>query len=345
MYKVGIVGHFGFGANFIDGQTIKTKILTNELKSYLGSDALTCLDTYKWKFRLIIILLKCFFMMIKCKNIIILPGSKGIRLIIPLINLYNVFTKKRLHYVVIGGWLPHFLEQKKKYIVKLQKYKGIYVETLGMKQKLELLGLQNVYHLPNFKALKIVDKEEINYYKKPPYKLCTCSRVTREKGIEIAIEAVKAVNLERNNVVYTLDIYGPIDEKYKRDFDYLMKNSPNYISYKGSIDYDKTVEVLKHYFLLLFPTFYPGEGFPGTIIDAFASGLPVIANDWKYNKELVEDYRNGFLYIGGVKGLVKILKDILNNIEIINKMKDNCINDVEKYKPENVIQVLLNNLS
>lgn len=31
MKKVSVVGHFGFGHDFFDGQTVKTKILTDEL--------------------------------------------------------------------------------------------------------------------------------------------------------------------------------------------------------------------------------------------------------------------------------------------------------------------------
>ena len=38
-----------------------------------------------------------------------------------------------------------------------------------------------------------------------------------------------------------------------------------------------------------------GEGFPGVIIDAFISGLPVIASDWNLNSEIIEDGINGFL--------------------------------------------------
>ena len=32
MYKIGICGHYGGGKNCLDGQTIKTKIITKELE-------------------------------------------------------------------------------------------------------------------------------------------------------------------------------------------------------------------------------------------------------------------------------------------------------------------------
>lgn len=38
MKKICVLGHFGFGYEFIDGQTIKTKILTDELCRYYGEE-------------------------------------------------------------------------------------------------------------------------------------------------------------------------------------------------------------------------------------------------------------------------------------------------------------------
>ena len=47
---------------------------------------------------------------------------------------------------------------------------------------------------------------------------------------------------------------------------------------------------------MIFPTYYVGEGFPGTIIDAFSSGIPDIATDWRYNSEIVQNGKTGYIY-------------------------------------------------
>ncbi len=36
--KIGIIGHFGFGKEFLDGQTVKTKTLAKELKNIFGDE-------------------------------------------------------------------------------------------------------------------------------------------------------------------------------------------------------------------------------------------------------------------------------------------------------------------
>ena len=67
-------------------------------------------------------------------------------------------------------------------------------------------------------------------------------------------------------------------------FNELKSTFPSYIKYGGLVPFDKSVEVLKNYFALLFPTYYEGEGFAGTLLDAMAAGVPVVASDWRYKK-------------------------------------------------------------
>lgn len=99
----------------------------------------------------------------------------------------------------------------------------------------------------------------------------------KEKGIEDAINAVKTVNKEAGRIVYTLDIYGQVDSRQTQWFENLKNTFPDYIKYRGLIDYDKSVDVLKNYCVLLFPTHFYTEGIPGTILDAYAAGIPVIS--------------------------------------------------------------------
>ena len=46
----------------------------------------------------------------------------------------------------------------------------------------------------------------------------------------------------------------------KKDFTQLEKSFPDYISYGGAIEANKSVETLKSYFTLLFPTYYKRRG-------------------------------------------------------------------------------------
>ena len=81
--------------------------------------------------------------------------------------------------------------------------------------------------------------------------------------------------------IATLDIYGPVEDDYKEELFSLIESSQNNCKYCGIIDSSKSVEALKSYFALLFPTHWKHEGIPGTIIDAFSAGIPVIARKWQ----------------------------------------------------------------
>ena len=48
LLRAGICGHFGGGKSFSDGQTVKTMILSEQLKRIWGSEQILTLDTYQW---------------------------------------------------------------------------------------------------------------------------------------------------------------------------------------------------------------------------------------------------------------------------------------------------------
>lgn len=339
MFRVGVCGHFGGNHNFLDGQTIKIKSLTEAIKNNIGEDNILRLDTYNWKKNPITLIRNCFHISNECKNIVVLPAQNGVKVLVPLFSLINKLFGRKLFYVVIGGWLPMFLKTHKWLISWLHNMDGIFVETASMSEKLIELGLKNVSVMPNFKQLKILDISELSNIKTLPYKLCTFSRVLKEKGIEDAIDAVKKVNTDCGKEMYTLDIYGQIDERYKETFQEIISNAPAYIKYKGMVSYEKVVDVLKDYYLMLFPTYYEGEGFAGTIIDAFASGLPVVASDWHYNSEIIQEYRTGRIFqTKDSKRLAEILLYYLEHSEEVLGMRKNCIEEAYKYMPENAIK-------
>lgn len=104
------------------------------------------------------------------------------------------------------------------------------------------------------------------------------------------------INQKYGRVVYHLDIYGQVEAGEEEWFANLQRKFPDYIRYGGLIAFDKSVDVLKSYFFLLFPTKCPGEGIPGTIIDAYAAGLPVVSSLYPNFAEIIEEGVTGLGY-------------------------------------------------
>lgn len=344
--QASVIGHFGIGKQLLNGQTIKTKIITEELKACIGEEQVLTIDTYGgWK-TLIKAPLQVFRALKFSCNIIILPAHNGLRVFAPLLVLLRTFFKKRrLHYIVIGGWLPEFLKNRRVLANVLRHFDYIYVETGTMKTKLESQGFNNICILPNCKKLTIISESDLVYSTEYPLKLCTFSRVVKEKGIEDAVKAVMGVNDKLGYTGFALDIFGQIDAGQEAWFDELKSGFPDYVRYMGEVPCDKSVEVLKNYFALLFPTRCFTEGTPGTIIDAYAAGLPVISAKWESFADVVENGVTGIGYeFDESSQLANILFSVSQGPQKFIKMKINCLQKAKEYVPKDAICTLRNNL-
>ncbi len=342
MVAVSVIGLFCTDHGVADGQSIKTNILADELERVLGKDEIQRVNTYNWKKNPLRLLCQSIRAVRSSKNVIFLTDEGGIKVFPWLLPIANFAGKCSIHYVVVGGWLPESLRTRKFRTWLLKKLDGIYVEANTMKKALELYGLPNVTILPNCKRLEVLGEDDLVFNNCEPYQVCTFSRVMKEKGIEEAVEAVKAVNILSGRTVYKLDIYGQVDPRQIEWFERLKATFPEYIKYCGVVPYDRSVDVLKNYFALLFPTYFLGEGFAGTLIDAFSAGVPVIASKWRYNEEFVFDGINGAIVPPqNVETLTGKLKEISGVPHDWNMQKKNCISQARQYTPEAVVDVLL----
>lgn len=342
MKKIAVIGHFAFGKEYLDGQTVKTKVLTQALRNCFGEDEILTVDTHGWSGNPIRFFGRVWQTAKQAENVVILPAHNGLRVIVPLLyTAVKLHKKCKLHYVVIGGWLPAYLKNKHNLVNQLKAFAGIYVETSTMKKALQEGGFQNIAVMPNCKNLQILEPSQLPKAEKP-YKLCTFSRVMREKGIEDVIAAVRAINEAKGETVYTLDCYGPVDPAQIQWFEDLQKSFPSYVRYGGTVPYEQSVEVLKEYFALLFPTRFYTEGIPGTVIDAYAAGIPVISAKWESFSDVIDDGQTGWGYeFGNADALRQMLESIADKPEMVTGLKENCLKKAQDYTPQKAVEVLL----
>lgn len=341
-FRYGVIGSFSFGKDVFGGQSIKTRNFANALEETLGEKSVLRIDTRNWKKTPINLVRGILKALKESTEIVILPAMGGLSVIPFLVFFLKGTRKRKLHYVVIGGWLAEQLKKKPHVSKILKKYNGIYVETSVMKRALEELGFNNVVVLPNFKTMPMLKDTDMVCSAERPFKLCTFSRILKEKGIEDAINAVKAVNEKFEQVIYELDIYGRIDPLYEERFLELVSSFPPYICYKGVAENTKSTELLRNYYALVFPTQYYTEGIPGTIIDAYFSGIPVIASKWESFEDVIEDGKTGIGYeLGNTEALISILERLLETPEILNRMKQNCLVKAKDFTAKKAMEIFI----
>lgn len=341
MRKVSIIGNFDIKNNSYNGQTIKTRIVASELESLYGASEIKRVDTAGGKSVVLRLLFQLFGCVAHSRNVIILPAQNGIKVILPLVVIYNFLFSRRIHYVVIGGWLAELLGKNRWLIPFAKRLYMIYPETKNMKDSLGGLGLHRVVVMPNCKPLHILTSDELSGYNLRPMRFCIFSRITPTKGIDDAIKAVSLANEKACKTIATLDMYGNVEACDRPWFDALQVSMPETVAYRGKVAFDKSVFTLKDYTALLFPTYYPGEGLAGTVIDAFAAGLPVVASDWHDNANIITDNKNGFIFpTHDVNRLAEIILDIYRCQDCLVPMKLNCIQSAQAFLPPVVIRTI-----
>lgn len=335
--KIGIIGHFGGNQCFTDGQTVKTKEINRQIEKHYGLRTKK-FDTYKNSHNIFKLIFGVNKLLKGSDVVILIVSERGYKILNILLPALNKFYNKRLFDFVIGGTRYKLYDKSKIQAKNAKKYEKIYVETNHIKKEYEIRNIKNVEVFPNFKQIQIQDGKVIN--KDKSLKLCTFSRIRKEKGIEDAIAAVNKANSKLGDNLVELCIYGKPDKEYEKEFSELLNTLPKTITYGGLISPNKSTEVIKQYDAMLFLTYWKSEGFPGTIIDSLSAGVPVIATDWNCNFEILKENYTGIKVKTMEPNSVanKLIK-IANNKSKLHIMRKNCINEANKYKPEKIMSI------
>lgn len=340
--KVCVCGHFGFGKNLLNGQTIKTKIIGEELTKVYGHKNVIKIDTAGGLKALPRIWWQGLVASAKCKNIITLLSDNGLKAVMPAFLFYKLLFHNKISHLCLGAELARYLKRTPWIGHLMHKIDCLYAETNVLKNALNNDGYENVSILPNCKKLTPISFPELKHDWTAPYKLCMFARVMKEKGVEDAVNVVKEINKEAGRDLFYLDIYGQVDKNQVEWFDNLQKEFTPAIRYGGLVPFDKSVEVLKEYFALLFPTKFFVEGVPGTIIDAYASGLPVISAKWESFADVIDDKVTGYGYeFDNLVALKDLLIQIAEKPEMITTLKKNCLDKADYYSTDHLLDYLI----
>lgn len=113
-------------------------------------------------------------------------------------------------------------------------------------------------------------------------------RLTVEKGLRVLLEAFAS---SKHNLAIAGD--GPLKEEVIA----VSERCPN-IRYAGSLPKEDVLSLMRQSSALVFPSVW-FEGMPLTIIEAFASGTPVIASNMGAMPYMIEPGSNGLLFSAG----------------------------------------------
>lgn len=329
--KIGLIGRVDPNCALFDGQTVKTRAMHRLLCEIYGDDRVVLVDTTDYQKNAIKVAGQFISCMLSCDDVVVLLSENGRRAFFPILSFFARKRGLRVYHNLIGGWLASNLEKYPQWIGYLNDFRVNWVESYQLAGALADKGVDNAVYLPNFKYYDNLCENDARS-NGAQMSFCTFSRVMAQKGIGDAMEAVE--NLNSRGVACTLDIYGPIDGSYDREFKKLLECCAH-ARYRGCVAPEEGAAEISRYDALLFPTKWSLEGIPGTIIDALTAGVPVIASRWQYYDEMLEDGVTGFGYDISCPALLEeTIEKYINKSAEVGYMRERCRERATSYRPE-----------
>lgn len=325
MAKILIFGYFGYRTNQLDGQTVKTREIYELLKNRYNGEVIFA-DTQEFRYSLKSII-QFLYHLSKCDYLVWLPAHNNLRYLFPLIWISSNIFKTEIIYIVIGGWLSNMLKTLPFHRKYLKKIKAVLVENrTTIKELSEIYHFHNLEVIPNFR----VGLPNLSVRKSDgKLKIVFMARINKQKGLD-TIEELSKVLPENTSI----DFYGPL---YNEDYVYFNKMlNCKALKYCGCLQPSEIADTLRTYDCLILPTHYYTEGFPGSILDAYRSGIPVIVTNWKHATEFVTNGVSGFIanFNNPLPDIVSAVNKLSSDPHLLNDMKKNAYKEASKYTEE-----------
>lgn len=184
----------------------------------------------------------------------------------------------------------------------------------------------NIILIPNF-----IDESFIltgsKYIRNKITNISYVGHIMKTKGVYEIIEVAKKLP----GIVFKLA--GPVaDEIYKIQ-------TPSNIIFMGSIAKQQVKELLSDTDIFLFPSY--SEGFANALLEAMASGLPIITTPVGANHDMIESSGGIFVKVGDSNGLIKAIYELEDPSIRVEMSKWNINKVKHEYTMEKVMSKML----
>lgn len=159
----------------------------------------------------------------------------------------------------------------RKFRENIQLYDQIWV--LDRRSLNFLQSHESIAHKIHLTPNSIIVPPQCELNPKTYQNMCFVGNVLPTKGIVELVTAVKELN-----GAIALTIAGPVNPDMMERLKSIAGEAwESFINYKGKLPNDEAVELVNHSDIVALPTYYPGEAFPISIIEAMSRGKLVVS--------------------------------------------------------------------
>jgi glycosyltransferase involved in cell wall biosynthesis len=202
------------------------------------------------------------------------------------------------------------------------------VVSKSLKNYYESRYRRKVAHIPNGRNSPIIrqlSKTGKDYGIESNKYLLFVGRLTEEKNVHILIKAFREIKTDMKLVIVGGTSY---TEDYINYLKHIAADDSRVI-FTGPIYNDNLEELYSNAYLFILPSEI--EGLPVVLLEAISYGNVIVASDIPENLEIMKNGDNilGFPFkMGQAQDLHRVLDDLINNPEKVNKLKSGMQKDV-----------------
>ncbi|MBC2696498.1 MAG: glycosyltransferase family 4 protein [Desulfobacteraceae bacterium] len=166
--------------------------------------------------------------------------------------------------------------------------------------------------IEKFKPDKKINRKYITYV----------GRLENIKGVHVLIDALSLLHSKRPDLNIETKIFGAGEESYR---DYLIKKVQQtgiekVVHFVGEVNSDDIANLLRKSFLSVVPSLWY-ENLPNSILESYASGVPVLASDIGSLQDCIINGETGYLFrTGDAESLANYLEYCFDHQDKTNTM-------------------------
>jgi len=215
------------------------------------------------------------------------------------------------------------LKERQVYLKQLfQKVNLAVSESRFLRTRLLSRGFEALRFLQIRQGIRLTAKNDTKNTKTgDPLHIGYLGQIASHKGVDVLVRAF--MRLSKHHPQSVLKIYGDLSRvpQYVQRLKHLA-GEKKAVDFCGSFANEDVYKILKDIDVLVVPSLW-FENSPNVILEAFASGTPVVASNFGGMTELVEHEVNGLLFKrGDVKDLYRTLRKLSEKPELLASFRE-----------------------